>query len=215
MAKPAKFNGSEYLAAFRTTRRFKNLFLLVLVLCLLAQLTAYVLVVHVGVVDAIHSIEPPSQEAQAAASGYETVFMLLLPWTQFVGFVSGILLTLTISFTARISLVDRLGGVAGFVRAMFWTLLAAAMVTPWQTLLELPYAWGALTDYIELLTATADIRPAWGGLASKTELYITTARLVAYPALALVALVVAQISFMQGYRRLGTAEAAGSGGAKV
>jgi hypothetical protein len=179
---------------------------MVLALCLLAQLTAYVLVAHVGLVDAIHSIEPADPAAYDRAAGYETILLMTLAWTRFVGFVSAVLLTLTFSFTARISLVDRLGGVSGFVPAMFWSLLVAAMVTPWQDILSVPHAWGALTDYLELVSAVAEVKQTWGAFEpTRTDRILHIGRMAVYPGLALLGLLIAQFRFARGYRRLGVA----------
>ncbi len=195
---------SEYLTAFATTRRFKNLFLAVLALCLLAQLIAYVLVAHAGLVDAIHSIKPADPAAADRAARYEAILLKALAWTRFVGFVSALLLSLTLSFTARISLVDRLGGVSGFVPAMFWSLLVAAMVTPWQDILSAPHAWGALTDYLELVSAVAEVKQTWGAFEpTRTDRILHVGRMAVYPGLALLGLLIAQFRFARGYRRLG------------
>ena len=126
--------------------------------------------------------------------------------------VASMLLTLALLFAVKLSLLDRLGGVAGLVRAFFWSLLVFAMLVPWQQLLRDTAVCGALFSFDELAREAREVKAAWGASqagGSGAALYYV--RFLAYPAAALLAAGMVQLCFMAGYGRMTLSPALGAG----
>ncbi len=201
-------NGSDYLRAFHTTRRFKSLMMLIVLLCLALQIGAYAAVGILGVVDPLFAQDQPSPEAAEKAGNIQFILLQAMPIAKTTAFASAALLSLGLMFAAKISLVDRLGGAAGLVGAFFWSLILLAMVTPWQDIVSSTYAWGAMTDYAGLTQAVGDVRPGWAWEpASKRAQVFHYTRMLGYPVAALLVLVITQLRFRRGYAGFGAAVA--------
>lgn len=196
--------GSDYLRAFHTTRRVKNLLMLLVLLCLLGQIAAYVAVGFMGMLDPVYAIEGAGEDPTARRVDF--ILMQAMPLTKTIGLVSAGALMLALMFAAKISLVDRLGGAAGLVGAFFWSLLLLAMVTPWQDLVNSVWAWGALTDSLSLIAAVSDVRAGWTingpGTISRGLHY---GRMLGYPGAAVLVLIIIQWRFARGYAGFGAA----------
>jgi len=217
---------AQYADAFRSVRAAKNLFFVLLLLAVLVQLAAFALVQFAGVMDASKGEDPAqaimsdSQQKTAtrpadpdkfsSASLWYQVLYWALPTTKFAGIVLAALLALTLLTGVQISLVGRLGGAAGLVSALFWSLILLAMMTPWQQALQSSAACGALYNYSDLCRGARLVNQAWDPQARPSSLGLTLyyARFVAYPLLALLVLLVVQSKFARGYGRMNASAAA-------
>ncbi|MGB2823228.1 MAG: hypothetical protein WBF17_19750, partial [Phycisphaerae bacterium] len=123
-----------------------------------------------------------------------------LPATKFIAMVTALLLTLTILFAVGLSLVGRLGGMAGLISAFFWSLILFVMVVPWQqVLVNRTLACGALFNLGELLAG----RSEWGGAAATgpdTTLYY--GRFAVYPGAALLIWLIVHVKFVRASMRM-------------
>ncbi|MFP4105637.1 MAG: hypothetical protein ACLFVU_06030 [Phycisphaerae bacterium] len=204
---------SEYAAAFGTTKRWKNLFAVIVLLAILLQLTSFILIYAVGVVDSLHAETDtattiPTQATQrqndigeiGTANWWDSIFSVGLGASKFFGFVAAVLMALAIMFAVKISLLDRLGGVSGFVSAFFWSVLLVAILTPWQQILQGSLVSGALGNYPALLNSMQDM--CWNGddEAGLFDWTIFWLKFVAYPAVALLIWLIVLLKFRRGYR---------------
>ncbi len=201
----------EYFDAFKVVRRAKNLLILIILLSILVQLAGVILVEFVGLAEAA---APPANEAATsapattdsattAATGLplRTTVFWLMPATKFTALVASMLLVLTLMFSAMLSLVGRLGGTAGFIQAFFLSLILMAMLVPWhqmpwQQTLKAPFACGALCNLTQLERARRFLQD------DTLSQVLHYARFIGYPALALLFLVIVQIAFGKGHKRM-------------
>ena len=103
---------------------------------------------------------------------------------------------LTLMFLVELSLVGRLGGAAGFMRAFFLSLILLAMFVPWQQIIKGDFACGALFNLGQLEEARRELQ------GDKLSQILHYARFIAYPSLALLVLIAVQIAFGKGYRKM-------------
>ncbi len=233
---------SEYTDAFRTTATAKNVFLILLVLSLLAQIGAFVAVEFVGVLDPIYARgidQAPAGDANTpldanssdAASGsgatqvdtseqetdlsratiWSESLNWVLPATRFFTFVLAVLLVATLAMSVNLSLLDRLGGVAGFIAAFYWAIVLAVMVFPWQKALSGSLLCGATFSYAQLIEWAQRVRPAWSGQdATLPARILYFGRFIAYPALCVMVALVLQLRFARGYGDMGAVKGGSS-----
>jgi hypothetical protein len=220
--------GPEYLDALLSSKRAKNVFSLILLVCVGLQLAGFLAVQFTGLLDPLHATPAPSAEPQPAATTqpatqpattpaatandereqavYRAMFWSellhwLMPATRFLALVTAILLCLTLLMCVKLSLLDRLGGVAGFISAFYWSLILLVVLVPWQQLLGGAFATGALSNYGEMIAQVKKTRPDWGADGGDTlGTVLHFARFLAYPALAVVLWLVAQVKFARGYQ---------------
>ena len=195
----------EYFDAFKVARRGKNLLIAIILLSILVQLAGVILVEFVGLSDAT---PPPATQAAAsapAATGPTTTAaglplrptaFWLLPATKFTALAASLLLMLILMFSVELSLLSRLGGTAGFMRAFFLSLILLAMLVPWQQIMNATYACGALFNLGQLEEARRQLQD------DKLSQVLHYARFIAYPSLALLVLIAVQIAFGKGYRKM-------------
>jgi len=193
---------STYADAFRSVRAAKNIFWVLLVVAVLAQVASFVLVDFVTVLGV-----PPGDDA--AASAWREVLDWALQATQFLAMVLCCLLVLTLLFGVKLSLIGRLGSTAGFLSAFFWSLLLLAALVPWQSAFTGRFACGALFTLPELLGEMAKMAPEKEpGWLDKGLYY---ARFLAYPVIALLLSVATLAKSARGMRgAAATAPAAGA-----
>jgi len=103
-------------------------------------------------------------------------------------------------FAVKLSVLGRLGGIAGFMSAFLWSLILLGMLTPWQHILKDLQIFGSLYD-----GGLADIKSVKnlivsGDLADKIMYY---ARFVAYPLITLLVWTMVQWKFARGLRESG------------
>jgi len=200
----------EYLDAFKVVRLAKNVLMVIILLSILVQLGGVILVEFVGLPAAP---APPANEAAGvpAASGpaqtadpspLRTTVFWLLPATKFTALAACLLLVLTLMFSVMLSLVGRLGGIAGFMRAFFLSLILLAMLVPWQQIVKASFACGALFNLDQLEEARRKLQD------NTLAQILHYARFIAYPLLAMLVLATVQITFSKGSRKMNIAPAA-------
>jgi hypothetical protein len=197
---------SEYAEAFDSVRLAKNIFWLLIAAAIVVQLASFVLVQFVGVVEGANQI-PGTDEPVASATGWYHALHWVLPAVKFIALASGLLLVLTLMFAVKLSLLERMGGVAGLMSAFFWSLVLFVLVVPWQDVLVDSFASGALYSLGDLVASRNQMDHQWGG----TILHY--ARFVAYPVVTVLVWVVVQLKFARGYRQIVSSLAAGAQGA--
>lgn len=168
---------------------------------------------------ALDDDDEPADDAAAATRGagvaqdlprpgatYRTVhnlMLVLLPVFRFVALVAALLLALTLLIELIVSLTGQLGGAGSFAGAFVWSALLALLFIPWDRALLGPWIPPSVMYYgPDLVPDTRAIvwnRPAnidW----ESTVLYWV--RYVAYPAVAILILIVIQAKFSRGRKRI-------------
>lgn len=216
---------SEYALAFSSVRRAKNIFLLLVILALLVQLGAAGVVRFSKLLDPLYArktvatatsatatTSPASSPASAPADAakklqiartLDTVLGHAMHLSKFLGMVACMLLVFMLLLAVKLSLLDRLGGIAGLMSALLWSIFLFPMLLPWQQIVTGGFAYGALCNYAHILEASTRINPAWGGSAADLTIQITYfARFFAYPGLALMICLLVQSRFACGFKRI-------------
>ena len=210
----AQAGTSDYLDAFRSVRLAKNLCWIAVFLALATQVFGFVMVSFVGKIDAAPSLgidygvvvaptAPYSPETVEQAEAWYQVLYWLMPTAKFVGLVAAMLLSLTLLLALKLSLLGRLSGVAGFVRAFFWSLILLAMVIPWQQFpAESSFASGVLCSLGYVVRHTQKMLALWGGPQSVELLdqILYYGRFLAYPGIALLIWLTIHLKFAKGLR---------------
>jgi len=199
----------EYAEAFRSTRAAKSVFWWLVGLSILIQLLSFAAVQFFGVIDRASEIAGSTAQPTTAPSSWLAGLMdpnawyyalqWALPATRFCAMVSAILLAISILLAVKLSLLGRLGGVAGMTSAFFWSLILLAILTPWQRVLGGQLVCGAMFNLGELIEAARKVKTAWG--ATDVSLLDTTiyyARFLAYPIVALLVWLIVQAKFARG-----------------
>ncbi|HON90922.1 MAG TPA: hypothetical protein PK373_07395 [Sedimentisphaerales bacterium] len=142
---------SDSLEAVGVFRAWKNIFFVIVVICLVLTQVAF-WVVDLGLIETPGAIKPAdTAQSGSAASTDETssdggLLHSLAGKLDFdrvarvigvangILIVSGILFALTVFFCLMVSLVGRLGGINHISRAFILALIMAALIIPWQRL---------------------------------------------------------------------------------
>jgi hypothetical protein len=205
----------EYAIAFRSIRAAKNLAATLIVLCLLTQIGATVALHFTDVLDEVVAAAPTTQPATQPAvvpaatqpttqpderdfdvrTICNTVMTYGLPGLRFAALPLCLLLVLMVMFAVKLSLVERVGGVEGFMSAFNWSLILLMMLIPWRPILGSSMSCGALFTFGELTSANA----ALGDASSQADKAIFYARFIAYPCVALFTCIIVQAKFARGY----------------
>jgi hypothetical protein len=205
---------SECADAFRSIRAAKNITATLIVICILAQIGATLAVHFARVLDDTPisatptsqtepTDEPVAEPATRPAATSDTEFAALtevlmkfgLPAARFAALVLCLLLVLMVMFAVKLSLVERVGGVAGFMSAFNWSLILLVMLIPWQQILSSSISCGALFNLSELTSADT----ALGKAPSQIEQVVFYARFIAYPCVALLTCLIVQAKFAKGF----------------
>ena len=211
--------GAEYALAFRSIRAAKNLSSALIIICILVQIGATVALHFARVIDkapapatpvartlpadktdAKTAAEPTTQAADSDsdvqfASICRTLMKYGLPGTRFAALVLCLMLVLMVMFAVKLSLVERIGGVAGFMSAFNWSLILLIMLVPWRPILESSLSCGALFNLDELTRADLIL----GKSTDQLDQVFFYARFIAYPCVALFTCLIVQIKFAKGY----------------
>ena len=183
---------AEYADAFRSVRAGKNLFLWVVGAIILIQLAAFVLVEFVKVLEPLNQPGP-----------WRRTLMWVLPATRFLGPAAGMMLILMLLFAVKLSLIGRLGGAAGLIGALLWSVILLAALAPWKRMFGGTLACGALYNLSDLDGWIARVRPAAGSKAPGALTWILYyARFIGYPVVALAVWVLVQAKFAGGYKKM-------------
>jgi hypothetical protein len=124
---------------------------------------------------------------------WELALRWSLPITKFLAVVSAMLMTVAIMMAVALSLIGRLGGMAGLLAAFFWSTVLLAMVVPWQQVLPgSSLACGALFNLGELAAGRAQ----WGGPeATWQQALLYYGRFLAYPLAAMSVWLIVHVKF--------------------
>ena len=208
---------AEYAIAFRSIRAAKNLAATLIILCILAQIGVTITVHFVRVLDELPVAASPAPRTAPAAktdagpaikpttqpSESEIEFAVLcrnvmkygLPGMRFAAMVLCLLLVLMVMFAVKLSLVERIGGAAGFISAFNWSLILLMMLVPWRPILDSSLSCGALFNLTELTRADS----ALGEAPGQIDRVLFYARFIAYPCVALFTCLIVQMKFAKGY----------------
>lgn len=193
-AEPYRTSISEYAEAFDSVRLAKNIFWLLIAAAIVVQLASFVLVHFVGVTD--NAGQFASTQPSSSATWWYHMLHWVMPAVKFIALVAGLLLMLTLIFAVKLSLLERMGGVAGLMSAFFWSLVLFAILVPWQDVLVDSFASGALYSLGDLTGSRARLGEAW------TDTVIFYARFVLYPVVTVLVWLVVQMKFARGYRAI-------------
>ena len=202
----------EYAIAFRSIRAAKNLAATFIILCILLQIGAAIAVHFAKVLDepavaAVPATQPGAEPVVESAStqpadpefdvaAISRIAMEFgLPASRFAALPLCLLLVLMVMFAVKLSLVERIGGVGGFMGAFNWSLILLMMLIPWRPILDSSLSCGALFNFTELIRADS----ALGDTPSQTDQVFFYARFIAYPCVALFTCLVVQAKFARGY----------------
>ena len=208
---------SEYAIAFRSIRAAKNLAATLIILCILAQIGATLAVHFARVFDELpiaasptpqtlpagETAPEPAAEPTTRPSDSDVKFAAIcrvlmefgLPGTRFAALVLCLLLVLMVMFAVKLSLVERIGGVAGFMSAFNWSLILLMMLVPWRPILSSSLSCGALFSFTELTSADS----ALGKTPSQIDQVFFYARFIAYPCVAMFTCLLVQTKFAKGF----------------
>ena len=215
---PYDTEDSSWPAAFRSVKAGKNVFMLIAAATILFQLVCFILIDFVGVIDAVEArgpgvdkqattqevrrdAEEVAEQAQSATV-WQAMFHWFLPGTKFLGFVAVLLTVVTLMFAVKLALVGRLGGIAGFMSAFFWSLILLVVLTPWQQVLGGAVASGALYNLGELTRQVRLVNGSWGASdANLMDWTLYYARFIAYPVIALLVWALVMLKFARGFKQ--------------
>ncbi|MBI5723882.1 MAG: hypothetical protein HZA50_07995 [Planctomycetes bacterium] len=210
----------QHLDAFRTAKIAKNVMFGLLLLVMLAQIAGFALVYFFDVIDYAPELQnrlsaraaPTSMPAVPPAANVEVragEIYLLLKWglhvSRMLAFFCSILFCLVLLLYVNLSIVSRLGDMAGFISAFFWSLVLLAVLMPWYKLFPTELAQGALFNLEDLIEQTRNVKNSWtaGRAIPPEQLILYFTRFAAYPLFALIVLLVCQCRFMHGYKPIG------------
>lgn len=208
-------NLTEYVQAMTTVKRFKNLFLLLILLSLLFQANTFVMLEFTEVLDSpgetqldedeMEESEIPADIVEPKSGGpsfaevYRKTMFWALPVTKFVALAMGTLLVVAMMYAGALSLLGRGHGTAQLIGAFFWSLILLAMLIPWQQVYSASIACGALYNSMELIQAY-DLFHTSEPTAWDTVFFY--GRFLAYPALAFLVWLIVAMKFAGGYHKL-------------
>ena len=143
---------------------------------------------------------PTTQEELPQATTYHFALRWALAATKFLAFASGLILVVVVLYHLQVSLIGRLGGAAGFARAMMWSLVLLALLTPWQQVFDRSLVVGALYNLADLETGTKTVRAEWGAPQPSMWLQIVYfTRFLAYPIVTILVGIMVHSRLRQAY----------------
>lgn len=191
----------QFCDALQYLGRMRNWLVLLLLLCLLAQIAAFILVDFAGVLGTGDDFAVSDGDAEI----WRTTLIFSLAATKFLGLVGGLLLMLTIMFSVKVSLVGRVGATSGFLGAFFWSLVLLAVLMPWQQILNSSVASGATFNLEQFGRRAALVRGKFGAsddLATVPRQIVYYARFLAYPVVAILMVLLVSLKFKGGFKPL-------------
>ncbi len=191
----------QFCDALRYLGRISNWLALLLLLCLLVQIVAFVLVDFVGVLGAADD----TAVGQADAETWSEALVFATAATKFLAVVCGLLLMLTVMFGVKVSLVGQVGETRGFLGAFFWSLVLLAMLVPWQQILYTSLASGATFNLSQLREGAELARAKLGASEETVTIWRQIhyfARFLAYPIVAMFMVLLVAMKFKRGFRPL-------------
>jgi hypothetical protein len=132
-------------------------------------------------------------------SEWNTILCWAMSVSKFVAMVLSLMLVFTLLLTMDLSLLGRLGGVAGFVSAFFWSLLLLAMLIPWHEAVRMGLACGATHNLGELQAEIQNLPAGTKGFSWAMAGFYC--RFMVFPIIALAVLLLVQTKFAKGFRQ--------------
>ena len=216
----------EHMAALDTLRHAKSAAFWLATIAILAHIAAWYLVRYTTVLEtgqvssAATTTEPTGVTGETAADAgdkaraWELRLDAALGVAGFLGRAAAIVVLGLFVLSLLVSLSARLGGAAGMARASVWSLLAVALLVPWDRLTPddvngVPAAFYNLSDLTHGSHDVAAISTPEGRItvdkSDKVAVIRDGLRYAGYPLLVLFVLIAAQTNFSAGYRRIVTA----------
>lgn len=203
---------ADFVAAMKSLNMAKNIFMALIIVALLAQITIFVLLNFTSILTVESSVAVPAATQQAASAPadraslpseviiqYSTALEWSLASGKFLGVVAAVLNVMVIMYAAALSLVGGGKGIPPLFRAFCWSLVLLALVTPWQNVLLGSKACGALSNFQQLANWFQHDQLHSQGLADSWQYY---ARYLVYPLVGVLAWAMVLVKFSKGYRRL-------------
>lgn len=196
---------ADYADALMTSRRAKNVLVLLLLLLILAQLTLFFLV-RFDVIPIYAPVADPAA-TQPATTDWRQVLHYGVALTAFLGVTLSVVLSFVLMLIVNIMLVGRLIGAGRVTGAYIWALVLVVLLFPWQAFLnhvgltpdvatwKIP---GVLYTFYEL------IDPELGAKFPNEPLTIAIlkwSRFVVFPLVAIVILLAIQVKSGRGLRQ--------------
>lgn len=206
--------GREHLAALDVLRLSKNLFFWLAMVSILAHVGSWYVVRHTHKLDDAERAITIGQGG-AAAGPTQAEYDRAWRWSRgtesavtlggFVGRVSVFMVSGLMVISLLVSLSARLGGAAGIAKAVQWSLLALAMLVPWDSLTpdavtKIPAAFCTFDELND-----ARFREIAATAVGNSEVGVSwreRVRFAMYPLLLAVVLGAAQFSYRGGYRKI-------------
>ena len=198
----------EHLAALDVLRHAKNMTFWLAMLAILAHVGAWYAVRHTTLLNGQTSGEVDTSTAGSTAGvgdankayQWEVRIEGTLGVAGLIGRAAIVLLMSLYVLSLLVSLSARLGGAAGMAKACVWSLLAMALLVPWdrvtpQEYSNLPSAFFSLDD-----VTRAAVTTGWD--------LSDTIRFAAFPLVILMLLMAGQWAYRSGYARIVAAPAA-------
>jgi hypothetical protein len=197
MADPGIATAADYADALYTSRLAKNTLVLILLLLLITQIGLF-FIARYSVID----ISGTASTTQPTSSRAIDLLQYLVAASCFLGITLSIVLSFVLLLIVTIMLVGRLIGVARLTSAYVLCLVLIVMLFPWQAFLsnatfsdpsfKIPgvlYTWDELRSYVHFPNETS------------MQSFLKWARFVAFPAAAVILLLVVQIKSNRGIRQ--------------
>lgn len=215
---PVQYNtsSSEYAQAMRSIRRAKNIFLTVLLVCLLVQIVVFLLVHVIGirchvlaepesVIGSLMATQPASAPAAQTVpvvnwknwNSWSLWLHYALPGTMALGMLSALLVSLSILFGVKIAILGRRPGLATMISSFFWSLIVLVLMVPWHLAMPGGLATGATFSLGDLLWWQSRLDHAQWPL-----IVIFYARFAGLLGVALLATIVMQTKFILASRAI-------------
>ena len=202
----------DHVAALDTLRHAKNVFFWLAMISVVAHVGSWYVARHTSLLDATRTIvldpavDAPvraSNEAFDEADRWRVATESALAIGGFAGRASIVMLVALYMLGLLGNLSARLGGAAGMAKGCVWSLFALAALVPWNRLTApevsgIPPAFFSYDDLIGYINGPIADDEAVAAGADWQE----TVRFAVYPLLLGLVLVVAQLSYRAGYRKL-------------
>lgn len=207
----------DHVAALDVLRHAKNVFFWLAVISVVAHVGSWYVARHTTLLDAavrLTTIDPDGGDAAGPteadmnaadrADRWRVAAESSLALGGFVGRASVVMLFALYVLSLLVCLSARVGGAAGMAKACVWSLLALAMLVPWDRLTSpevsnLPAAFFTM-DELNGAGDAALVTPVDGDAPDRP--WIGWVRFCIYPLLLGVVVIVGQLSYRGGYRKL-------------
>jgi hypothetical protein len=145
------------------------------------------------------SSAPTSRPAEARGEAAFTAISLALPFAMSMGLVCALIVVALQTLIVLTVLAGRIGDAGTMASALAWSLVLAALVTPWNLAFGPQFVPGVLFLRGELIEATAAV--TWGAHPDWADLAWYCARFVGYPVVAVLVWLLVGLKSSAGVRQ--------------